>query len=173
MVMKNNRKAQMKIQQMMFMIMGVFFLFMLVGMFFISIYMSNLKGDAEELQKKNALLLVSKLAKSPEFSCGESFGTQSTYCVDFDKVIWLAELDKDYKDFWGVDKIQIKKITDNSNISCNLENYPNCGVLTIIDKNSSLPSSSSFIALCRKERTNSSIYNKCDLAKLYVSGEDL
>ena len=167
------KKGQLKIQQMMFMILGVSLLFALVGIFFLSISLSNLKGNAEELETSNALLLVTKLAKSPEFSCGNSLGTSSSYCVDFDKVILLSEMKDKYVDFWGVDRIEIKKLYPYNNASCTLDNYPDCGVLTILDKNSSLPASSTFIALCRKELANLTIYNKCELAKLYVSGEDL
>jgi hypothetical protein len=171
-----DRKGQLKIQQMMFLILAVTLLFSLVGMFFFSISLGHLKKTAQNTESNNALLLVSKLAKSPEFSCGNSLGNVKSNCVDFDKVIVLSERIEKYTDFWGVSKIEIKKVYPyKNNLSCNKANYQTeeCGVITILNKNvPSLPASSNFISLCRKERTNSTIYNKCELARLIVSSED-
>ena len=78
---KKGTKGQMKIQQMTFMLVAVTFLFILVGMFFLSMRLYDLKKTATNLEEKNAMLLVSKLANSPEFSCGNSFGGSRTSCV--------------------------------------------------------------------------------------------
>lgn len=168
-----NKKAQLKIQQMMFMVIGISILFALVGIFFLSISLSNISKISKESQQNNALLLISKLAKSPEFSCGNVFGSVSSNCVDFDKLISLLQRKEEYKDFWGVAKIEIKKIYPLNSTICTQENYPNCGRLMIVNKSvKALAPSSTFIALCRKEVINSSIYDKCELAKLIVSGEN-
>ncbi|VVB83673.1 Uncharacterised protein [uncultured archaeon] len=169
-----NRSAQMKIQQMVFMIIAVTFLFVLVGLFFLSIIMQNLQKTATNLAEKEATLLVSKLANSPELSCENAFGSSRTDCVDFDKVIILSENKDKFSGFWGVAKIEIRKVyPDSGNIECNMENYPNCGVLKILDKNvKTLPSSSSFISLCRKKSGGTGAYDKCELARLMVSSED-
>jgi len=170
------KRAQLKIQQMMFLILGVTLLFSLVGIFFFSISLNQLKKTAQNVESNNALLLVSKLSRSPEFSCGNSLGNVKANCVDFDKVMILIDRIEKYKDFWGVAKIEIKKIYPYKNdVPCTKLNYQTeeCGVITILNKNvSSLPASSNFISLCRKERTNSTTYNKCELAKLIVSSQD-
>lgn len=165
-----NKKGQLKIQQMIFMILAVFILFVLVGLFFLSISLSNLKKTATNLQQTNAMLLVSKLANSPEFSCGSSFGSSMSSCVDFDKVMALKD-NLDYSDFWGVAKIEIRKIDpDQGNVICDESNYPNCGVISILDKNvSSSPFVSNFVSLCRMETDQKIIYTKCELAVLLVS----
>src|SRR4030042_1119330 len=166
------RKAQMKIQQMTFMLLAVTFLFILVGVFFLSIKLYNLKKTATVLEEENALLLVSKLANSPEFSCGNSFGAKSG-CVDFDKLMVLKDRMNEYSELWGVAKIEVRKIyPDEGNISCNEETYPDCGVIKILDKRvNSAPAISNFVSLCRKEVGEKMIYDKCELARLMVSSE--
>jgi hypothetical protein len=171
---QKSKKAQLKIQQMMFMLMAVIFLFVLVGIFFLSIRLYNLQKSANLLQEENSMLLVSKLANSPELSCGNAFGGSRANCVDFEKALILS-YKKDYEDFWGgVAKIEIRKLySDSSDVLCSKENYPDCGLLKVIDKSANvLPFSSNFVALCRKEAVEEFIYDKCGLAVLLVAAED-
>ena len=86
-----NKKAQLKIQQMAFMLIAITLFFVLVGMFVLKIQLSELRNTASILEEKNALLLVTKLANSPEFSCGEAFGNIRTNCIDAAKVMMLRE----------------------------------------------------------------------------------
>lgn len=166
-----NRSGQMKIQQMMFMIVAVTFLFMLVGIFFLAIKLSTVKQTATALGEEGAKLLVSKLANSPEFSCGNAFGPK-TSCVDFDKVMALSDI-SGYSNFWGAAKIEIRKIFPAGNTTCSFGNYPNCEIVKILDRKvNSLPPSSNFVSLCRKEKSERMIYDKCELALLMVSSED-
>lgn len=166
--MKN--KAQLKIQQMAFMLMAITLFFVLVGMFFLVIFISNLQESAAVLEERNALLLVTKLANSPEFSCGESFGTGKTNCVDADKVMMLRENSDKYEDFWGVENIEIRKIYPflENDIECDLGNYPNCNIIKIREGEISAEASN-FISLCRKDSFGGKSYDKCEIAKLQVS----
>jgi len=167
------KKGQLKIQQMIFMIIAVAFLFILVGLFFLSISMNNLKKSALNLEEKNSMLLVSKLANSPEFSCGTAFGTSRIDCIDFDKLMALKENAEAYSEFWGVAKIELRKIYPASNITCQNSNYPDCGIIKILDNNvKTLPYYYNFVSLCRKEASETEIYNKCELARLMIASED-
>lgn len=167
----NNNRGQMKIQQMMFMLLAVTFLFILVGMFFLAIRLSTLKQTATNLEEENAKLLVAKLANSPEFSCGEAFDAQSG-CIDFDKIMVLKEMNE-YSNFWGVAEIEIRKIFPSGDTSCTFENYPDCEIVKVLDRNvNALPPSTNFVSLCRKEVGERIIYDKCELALLMVSSED-
>ena len=163
----------MKIQQMSFMLIAVTFLFILVGIFFLSIRLYSLKKTATNLEEQNAMLLVSKLANSPEFSCGNAFGSSRTSCVDFDKLIVLKDRISDYSGFWGVAKIELRKIyPGEEDILCDEKNYPNCNILKLLDKKvNTQPATSNFVALCRKEKTEAIIYDKCELALLMISSE--
>ncbi len=168
------KKAQLKIQQMAFMLMAITLFFVLVGMFVLVFRFSGLKESATALEEKNAMLLVTKLANSPEFSCGEAFGSNRINCIDSDKVMMLKENIAKYAGFWGVADIQIRKIyPNNGDIICTPTNYQNCGIIEVFSKNvNSLPPASNFVSLCRKESYNEEIYDKCELAKLMVSSED-
>ena len=167
-----NESGQMRIQQMAFMLMAVTLFFVLVGIFVLVIRFSGLKETSKTLEQENAMLLVSKLANSPEFSCENAFGALSN-CIDADKVMALSS-GEEYERFFGVAKIEVRKIyPDNGNIVCNDENYQTCGVIKVLERNvKTLPSSSSFVSLCRKEIQGELIYDKCEIAKLLVSGED-
>jgi hypothetical protein len=169
-----NRSGQMKIQQTIFMLVAVTLLFILVGVFFLSIRLYNLKQLATNLEQKNAMLLVSKLANSPEFSCGNSFGTSRINCIDFDKIMALKDRANDYSDFWGVAKITLRKIYPNEgSIICDDTTYPNCDIIEILDNNvNSQPAVSNFVSLCRKDASETKIYDKCELALLMVSSEE-
>jgi hypothetical protein len=168
------RKAQMKIQQMAFMLMAVTLFFVLAGMFVLVIRFSNLRKSAQELEEKEAMLLVTKLANSPEFSCGDAF-TAKTNCIDADKVMALKENIERYDDFWGIEYIEIRKIyPDNRDIPCTKDNYDKCGVIEVLSNKdlNLLPSVSNFVSLCRKESGDFIIYDKCELAKLIISSEN-
>jgi hypothetical protein len=168
-----SKKAQMKIQQMIFMILAVALLFILVGLIFLSMTMRGLKQSATSLEEKNSMLLVSKLANSPEFSCGNAFGTSKINCIDFDKLMALKYNSAKYNEFWGVAKIEIRKIYPASEVECNAETYSSCGIVKILDRNvKTLPYSSTFVSLCRKEGTEGRLYNKCELARIRVASED-
>src|SRR3989344_1257549 len=81
------KKAQMKIQQMAFMIIAVMVFFGLVGLVIIAVVFSGYKDKATDLAQENAMLLVSKISNSPEFSCGYAFGESKGSCIDSDKVM--------------------------------------------------------------------------------------
>lgn len=166
------KKAQLKIQQMTFMLIAVTLFFTLVGMFVLVIKFSGLKESAIELSEENAMLLVTKLANSPEFSCGEAFEGIKANCIDGDKVMILKENIDKYTDFWGVSDIEIRKIypKDTEKI-CNLGNYPDCDIIRMRSKDIVGNYISNFVSLCRKESFEGILYDKCELAKLMVSYE--
>jgi hypothetical protein len=169
-----SRSGQMKIQQTIFMLVAITLLFILVGVFFLAISLNNLKQTANNLGQQNAMLLVSKLANSPEFSCGNAFGTSRTSCIDFDKLMALKDISGDYSDFWGIAKIEVRKLyPDEGGVVCDDSTYPNCDTIDILDKNvNSQPFVSTYVSLCRKEATDTIIYDKCELALLMVSSEE-
>ena len=165
--MKN--KGQLKIQQMTFMLIAVTLFFVLVGVFLLSISLSGIKESATELCEKNAMLLATKLANSPEFSCGEAFGTQKTNCIDADKAMALRDNIMKYDDFWGVTNIEIRKIFPVENDKeCDRSNYPNCNLIKINSGNEEGDYVSNFVSLCRKESFEGISYNKCELAKIMI-----
>ena len=168
-----NSRAQMKIQQMMFMLVAVTIFFALVGLIVLSVSLSGMKEGATQLEKENALSLVSKLANSPEFSCHDSFDGVYGECVDADKVIALKENIDDYEDFWGVAGIVIRKEFPEDSSSCSSGNYPNCGEIEVFSKDVNKGAGySNFVPLCRKASYEGEIYPKCEVARLIIFPED-
>jgi len=164
-----NKKGQMKIQQMAFMLIAITLFFVFAGLLVLTFVTGNLKKSATQLGENNAVMLVEKLANSPEFSCGDAFYSKSN-CIDSDKIMVLKENPK-YEDFWGVAGIQLIKLyPKEQNIECNQQNYPNCNKITVISKNISQIYVSNFVTLCRKENNNQ-VYDKCEIAQLLVSYE--
>lgn len=167
-----NKKGQIKIQQMAFMLMTIFILFVIIGVIVISIKTASLKQAATEYAREEALTLVSKLANSPEFSCGNSYGNQKSDCVDFDKAMALKNNINNYKELWSVTNIEIRKLP-NENVLCTEENYPDCDTLQIINNTVSGYSVSNFVSICYKINDGNEVLNKCDLGKIIVSYEEI
>ena len=166
-----NKQAQFKVQQMAFMLIAVVLFFALVGIFVLAFNLSSLKETANLLEGQNAMLLVSKLANSPEFSCGRAFGGTRINCIDFEKVIMLQQDISRYKGFWGVSGIEIRKILDSGKEkACNIANYRDCNVIKLLESSSQEYDYSTFVSLCWKERNSETgaVYDKCEIANLIV-----
>ena len=159
----------MKIQQTAFMLMAITLFFVLVGLFFFSFQFAGLKKSAENLEEQNALLLLTKLANTPEFSCGQAYGTQKVSCVDADKLFGLIKNIDKYRRFWGVDNIEIRKLDGNSEILCSTQNYPDCNMFRLLSEEIKGFDNKIFVSLCRKDTIDGFSYNKCELAELSVS----
>ena len=154
-----------------FMLIAVTLFFALVGMFLLVIVFAGLKESGKTLEEQNALSLASRLANSPEFSCGDAFGTRSANCIDFDKAMALKQNIQRYDGFWGVKGIEILKIyPDTGSILCTEENYPECGKIEIL-KTASGVGVSNFVALCGKISINGTTQDNCDLARLIITYE--
>jgi len=166
-------KAQIKIQQTAFMLIAITLFFVLAGLFFLSIKMNSLRSSATDLEEQNTRLLLTKLADSPEFSCGASYGTQKTSCVDFAKLMILKNEMSNYSNLWGVEDIQVLKVYPQNFEECDLSNYPNCGKITLFPENSGSGTYlSTFVSLCGRASASGVAYDKCEIAKLMVSYDD-
>lgn len=161
------KKAQLKIQQMAFMLIAVTIFFILAGMFVLIIVRSNLQKEAEILREEDSAHLVEKIANVPEFSCGGAFGNDRIDCIDADKVMILKENIEEYKDFWGVENVEIIRISSESTELCTMANYPECGIIRLFDKEAI--GVSNFASLCRKDSVFGESYDACEVAKVIVS----
>lgn len=146
-----NRKGQLKIQQMAFVLIAVTLFFVIVGLFVLTISFSGIKESADILKEENALVLVSRLADSPEFSCGNVFEETNINCVDADKLIALKNNLGGYSNFWDVEGIKVRKIypESGSETECHGGNYLECNVITLISSDEGT-GVSNFVSLCRK-----------------------
>lgn len=161
------KKAQLKIQEMAFMLVAVVLFFLLAGLFVFSIFYSNLKKSADIKAEENTLAILDSAIKSPELSCIDS----SPDCIDSDKAIFLAGNLK-YADLWKLTSLRIMKVSsfnksESSIIYCTKLNYPKCDAFLMFDKKiQNERMISGFAALCRSERDNDRSYMKCEVAKV-------
>ena len=125
---------------------------------------------SNNLAMERSILLVSKLANSPEFSCESSFGGPKTSCIDLDKAMALKNLSETYNNFWGIDNIEIRRIypTQDAEKNCTEENYPKCGIIKIYNKPLEGVGIQDFVALCRKSEKNSVVKNICQFGKVII-----
>lgn len=165
------KKAQMKVQQMAFMLVAVMVFFGLIALMIVGIKMSSLKSKATDISEQNAMLLVTKLANTPELACGDAFGGSRVSCIDFDKAMVLKKYPDKYKKFWRISSLEIIKMYPNEEKECGPENYPECGKITLIQGTGI--SIENFVALCRKDFDGQRTYDKCELAKILVSYEKI
>ena len=158
------KKAQMKIQQMSFMLLAVVLFFVIVGLFYLSIRVQGVKESAEDLQKQAAVSIAGELANSPEFTCGKPF-----LCVDADKLIVMLNR-PEYAGFWPVDGIKVVRVFPLKNMTeCNKNNYPECDVFSVVDTGkSNIVYFSTFVSVCRKDEKNGFAYDKCELGRLMI-----
>jgi len=163
-----SKKGQLKIQEMIFMLLGVVLFFILVGLFALTLLYSNVQKEARIIAETKTLSSITNLADSPEFAC-----VGKSNCVDFDKALALST-NKNYQNFWPFSSLAVLKINpqNNSIVDCNLANYPNCDKLVVYDKNVKQEKViASFVAICRTENEEG-IYEKCELGK-FLAGVEL
>ena len=168
-----NKKSQLRIQEMSFMLLAVFLFFILVGLFVMSIVYSNVQDEARRIAEERTLSSLTSLSDGPEFSCTES----RSNCVDGDKIVSLVNK-SGYKNLWPFSSLKVLRFSgfgknESELIECNFASYPNCDLIVVYDKKTENERAiSSFIALCRKKFENGYTYDKCELARL-IAGTKL
>ena len=176
-----NKRAQLKIQQMAFVLIAITIFFVLLGLFFVVIKGASLRKESSEIQEKDAKNLVIRLANAPELACGNAFGTQKSNCVDTDKAMMfnVEKHKQDYSNFWDIAEIEIIKTYEREStreVICTLKDYPNCNTIRIYERELSPggvkgPFVSNYVSLCRKEQYQGEVYDKCEIGLLSVSYE--
>jgi hypothetical protein len=160
-------------QQMAFMLIALTILFVLVGLFVLSTSLSGLKESKEKLDEENAVILASKIASYPEFSCENAFGRDMAVCVDLDKMMSLKKFSKEYSKYWDVLDIEVFLLGSESFEECTEKNYPDCGIISLFSKGGRGFDKSAFVIACRKESNSIDFYNKCEIAKMVVRFENV
>ncbi len=166
------KKAQLKIQQMAFVLVALVIFMGMVGIIFFSVYVSDIRKDASELRDKEARELVRKISSSPEFV----FSAQSCVsCVDFIKVLKLKDL-AEYKNFWKLDYLIVERINNKSSselIECTLTNIDNCDKISVIGKENFGSAKSSFVTLVRWDESLGGGNYRYELGRIKVSEIDI
>lgn len=169
----SSNKAQLKIQEMAFMLLAVVLFFTLVGLFVLTLVYSNLHDEATRINEERTISAVSSLADTPELSCVAA----KSNCIDGDKLVSLLGK-QEYAQFWPFSSLKVIQFNgleknESALIDCNFANYPDCDLYVIYDRH--IPNERaihSFVSLCRKEYENGYVYDHCELAKI-IAGTEL
>lgn len=159
-----NRIADMKIQQMTFMILFVFIFFSVAGLFFLSIQSNKITQEFNLLQKETARSSIQTIANMPELNCDSS----RTLCVDEDKLMVFASSANSYGDFWPVASIKVRKAypAQTKDIKCQTTN---CTYYEIYDsKQPNVQEYGTFVSICKTIKTNGIIQEECGIGRLDV-----
>tara|TARA_Y100000310_G_C20672979_1_gene811308 strand:- start:1554 stop:2150 length:597 start_codon:yes stop_codon:yes gene_type:complete len=168
-----SKKAQLRIQEMAFMLLAVFLFFALVGLFAFTLVYVNISDSASNIAEGRTLSSVTSLADTPEMSCVAA----KSNCIDGDKLINLVGKNI-YGELWPYSSLRVIKFSgfnkeEGELIVCTKANYPNCDVFNIYDKLvNNERAIATHVALCRKELENGYTYDRCETAKI-IAGTKL
>ena len=160
------KKAQLKIQEMAFVLLGIMMFFGMVALVYFSIRLSSLEQDVGSQREEEAMTLARKIADIPEFSWGDCAG-----CVDADKAL-AVKYGPSYNKFWNLDYLSFEfAYPERRDVECTKANYPDCSRITIINKSIGTPASS-FVALCWLSGEKG-VYEKCEIGKVYATAKEI
>ena len=143
-----NKKGQIKIQEMAFVLLALALLATIAFIFFMRFQSSSIAEAGESAKQQTAISLLDKIASMSELRCSEG-----EICIDEDK----AEIIKDMKLsnlFQGLKKVEIKRI------------YPEGNSIVVWQSGQGNQSYSTFINLCKQEKQGLSVEWKCGMALL-------
>ncbi len=153
-----SKKAQLKIQQMAFVLVMLMIFFGIIALIFFTIWSADIGASAKERQEEEAFQIALALAGAPEFAFTSASDCSS--CIDFEKI---ASLDQTvYSSLWNLDYLAVEIV------------YPVPGLgetknITIIPRKPNMGSTSkAFVSLVRRDPTTHNF--KYEIGKIIVSG---
>jgi len=159
------KKGQMKIMQMTFMILGVFFFFVLVGLFFMAISFKDMKTGAEALQKEQTISSIGVIAGMSELS----YGSSDIMSLDEDKLLIMSGTATDrYEEFWPIASLEVYKVYPafSSVVDCP---GADCNHYVIFDSGQeNVETYSSYVSICKRMKESGSVYDRCEIGKIVV-----
>ena len=147
-----NNKAQLKIQEMAFVLLALAVLAMIAFIFYMRLQASSLERAGEETKQQTAISLLGKIAALQELRC-----EKGEICIDEDKAN-IAKTKNLANLFQGLKKVEVKRI------------YPAGSDLVIWQAGSGQgnQSYSTFISLCKQEKAGTYVEWKCGISLLEV-----
>jgi hypothetical protein len=162
-----DKKAQLKIQQMAFVLVAMMVFFGIVAIFYVTIKYSSIKENVGDLREEEVIEIVRKISGSPEFLWSDFEDCSS--CIDLDKVFILKSRDS-YKNFWqGISLLKVKRIYPvYDGGECVSANYPECDEITLVEKEN-IQAHEAFVSLCWYD--SSIEQSRCELGKVIMGFE--
>ena len=158
-------RGQMKIMQMSFMIIGVFFFFVLVGLFVLGIMFKDIRGGAEDLAREETISSVEIIAAMSEFS----YGSRESMAIDEDKLrVMSGGFAINYEEFWPIASLEVYKVYPafDSVVDCPASD---CNHYAVFDSGQqNVEKFSSYVSICKRVKELGSAYDKCEIGKIVV-----
>lgn len=167
-ILMNNKKAQLKIQEMAFVLVAFMLFFALVGLMFVVFRAQLLERGAADIGDERARIAARTLAASPELSWGGCSG-----CIDSDKAFVLAEelrVNKSKAAAFDVEYLALEVVyPPRSGGVCTRANYPQCNQSMVLKKREEYGiASATFVSLCSWGQQRAQ--ETCALGKIVVAG---
>lgn len=180
---KKKTKAQLQLQEMAFVLVGLILFFALLLLFFAVFQQARIKSLAEEIRREETIAKLHSIANMPEFSCREAF------CVSEESLLAFKNLDdvqkQKYYKMWDEAKIvlikfervfqgQIDMAQPTSPRSCdNINVLPNCDYHIIYNKTleKNYEAHSTFIPMCYIANEKGIPISYCNIGKIIVGFE--
>lgn len=163
------KKAQMRIQQMAFILVLLILFFAIVATVFGIIWINYLRDQARLAAEENAWKMTRTISGTPELVF-TSRGLCSS-CVDMEKVIVLKETDF-FKKMHNLDYMRIERVYPRAPPGeCRRANFPDCTNITLIDSQNYGATSTAFVTLVRFVPDKGG-YFKYELGKIYISAKE-
>lgn len=158
-----DRLGQMKIMQMSFMIIGVFLFFVLAGLFFLNISLKDVRGDASNLAREQAISSLSIIAAMPELN----YDARASMTVDEDKLrVMSGGFGDKYAEFWPIASLEVYKVypSFSSVVECPA---PDCNYYEVYDSGqTNVEKFSSYVSICERVSEFGSTYDRCEIGKI-------
>jgi len=156
----SSKVAQMKIQQMAFMIVAITIFFAMIALIYFALTVASVEQSAQELQDEEIRSLVRELASTPELAFTSEGGC--SHCIDLDKAFQLKEFidaSDRHGSLWNLDHLYIERIQPDysltTTVDCTAPLYSTnvCNKITILEKSDDYATKPAFVTLVRWDDT--------------------
>jgi hypothetical protein len=143
-------KAQMKIQEMAFVLLALALLAGLVLIFVIRFQSEDITKAGQEVKQAEAVSLLERISSLPELNC-----QKSEICIDEDKAVFISQnQDKVRNLFQNIKKAQIRRV------------YPEGETINLYQFGQANQSYSTFISICKLDKIGSAFEWSCGIGQL-------
>ena len=145
-------KAQVKVQEMAFVLLALALLAMVAFIFFIRFQSGNIEKAGEDVQQRTAISVLEKIATMQEISC-----QKSDMCIDEDKIGIINQKNIKLEGmFQGIKNAKIVRL------------YPKGNDLILYNSGVGNQSYSTFANICKQEKVGTAIEWRCGIAMLVL-----
>jgi hypothetical protein len=160
--MKARARAQLQIQEMAFVLVGLILFFGLIMLFFAVFQQAKIKSLAEQTRREEIVAKLHSIVNMPEFACREAF------CIDEEKVLGFLALPTSQKDRY------YEKFKKQYIVLIRIDRvWPQGQSIEIYNATSgkSYEAHSTFVVVCNQSQTQTGPTILCGVGKIVVGFE--